>query len=260
MVLFEGTYNSRDIGGLPLVRGGTTASGVLIRSDDLAGLTSTGLAQLAASDVGTIVDFRTPFEQKRRPNRVPEDASITQHQLAIAAGQQPTSAAIKSGNSDLSPEQMNEIIKGIPTLGNLYIEMLTENGTQFAQFINLLANPAARSGLLVHCAIGKDRTGVSTALALSVAGVEPEAIVENYHETQANIAQGWTEQQRARLAEYGITDLPEPVIEIMERSPKWAIEQALAYVTDQGGVNGYLQKQGVTDATLRTVRDRLSGE
>src|SRR5438132_7958171 len=39
---------------------------------------------------------------------------------------------------------------------------------------------APRGGVLVHCHVGRDRTGMVCALALSVAGVPAAAIAEDY--------------------------------------------------------------------------------
>jgi protein tyrosine/serine phosphatase len=46
---------------------------------------------------------------------------------------------------------------------------------------------ASDGATLVHCAAGKDRTGVVCALALSVAGVDRQAIVDDYVQTGERI-------------------------------------------------------------------------
>jgi protein-tyrosine phosphatase len=45
----------------------------------------------------------------------------------------------------------------------------------------------ADGAAIVHCAAGKDRTGVIVAMALTVAGVEPDAIVADYVATADRI-------------------------------------------------------------------------
>ena len=59
----DGAVNARDLGGLPLADGGTTASGVLLRSDNLQGLTPADVGTLV-DDVGVrlVVDLRTGVE------------------------------------------------------------------------------------------------------------------------------------------------------------------------------------------------------
>jgi protein-tyrosine phosphatase len=61
----EGSVNFRDLGGLPLRDGGHTRHGVLYRSDALGTLSPAGLAALAASPIGVVVDFRTQTERGR---------------------------------------------------------------------------------------------------------------------------------------------------------------------------------------------------
>src|SRR5690606_18359402 len=58
--LIPGTFDARDLGGLPLVGGGTVRGGVLLRSDALAAAED-GAALLA--DVGTVIDLRTAQER-----------------------------------------------------------------------------------------------------------------------------------------------------------------------------------------------------
>ena len=58
----EGAVNVRDLGGLPLVGGGVTASGVLLRSDNLQGLSSADVAALESLGVSQVVDLRTANE------------------------------------------------------------------------------------------------------------------------------------------------------------------------------------------------------
>src|ERR687897_3889028 len=59
----EGAANARDLGGLPLEGGGATASGVLLRSDNLQGLTPADVRRLVDDlGVAVVVDLRTGAE------------------------------------------------------------------------------------------------------------------------------------------------------------------------------------------------------
>ncbi|QPE04209.1 tyrosine-protein phosphatase [Microbacterium schleiferi] len=82
----DGTYNFRDIGGLPLASGDDTRTGVLYRSDALSALTPLGLEQLAATDIEVVVDFRTAMEQQMAPDRLPASRHLQTVQLGVLEG------------------------------------------------------------------------------------------------------------------------------------------------------------------------------
>ncbi|MGO8609293.1 tyrosine-protein phosphatase, partial [Rhizobium johnstonii] len=79
----EGLHNFRDTGGTPLSAGGATRSGVLYRSDSLGALTPAGLAELASTRIGVVVDFRTPEERRSAPDRLPDSRPIHVVELSI---------------------------------------------------------------------------------------------------------------------------------------------------------------------------------
>ena len=60
-----------------------------------------------------------------------------------------------------------------------YIELLELGASAFAEAFQRIAAPGGTPAL-VHCAAGKDRTGVLVALLLDVAGVEVELIAADY--------------------------------------------------------------------------------
>ena len=64
------------------------------------------------------------------------------------------------------------------SLADLYLLMLRTSAPHLVDVIDEIAS--ADGPTLVHCAAGKDRTGVSVALALSLLGVRREDIVEDY--------------------------------------------------------------------------------
>jgi len=67
-VAWEGCYNARDLGGLPVVGGGCIRRGALVRSDNLSRLTPAGVAALGASGVRTVLDVRSRYELSLEPH------------------------------------------------------------------------------------------------------------------------------------------------------------------------------------------------
>jgi protein-tyrosine phosphatase len=258
----EGCYNFRDTGGLPLQGGGRTRSGVLYRSDSLGNLTSKGLEELAHTDVGVIVDFRTPQERESGPDRVPQSRPFQMVELPFLEGAMADMAKqfMGAGGTPSSPEMISEAMRSVPSLGDLYIGILEHGATELAQVARLIAASTddAPTAVLVHCTAGKDRTGVATALMLDAVGTERQAIVDDYAESTQNLAGPWTDGMLQSIAAMGVPVTPE-LKTLVAGSPPAEIEKALDWVAAHGGAADYLRSGGLTDAELMALRSRLAG-
>ena len=174
----DGAVNARDVGGLPLEGGGTTATDVLLRSDNLQGLSDKDVRRLVEDHgVSLVVDLRTPAE-------------------VAAEGPGPlVTAGVEHVNLDLIPgwdPQVSDVGRLVPheqreagDMSHYYLGYLDEAPDQVVQALRALTT--AGGAALVHCAAGKDRTGVVVALALAVAGVPREEIVADYALTAERI-------------------------------------------------------------------------
>ena len=183
-IQLEGAHNARDVGGLPAEGGGATRHGVLLRSDALDALTAADVERLV-TDIGLahVIDLRSRAERAERGRGLLGHTSVRHSDLDVVdetelVRRQNTRTASFAAGKD-------------PTLiiADGYVELL-ELGA--AAFVAALEGIVAPGGVpaLVHCAIGKDRTGVLVALLLDAAGVERDAIVADYalsHQTLAHI-------------------------------------------------------------------------
>jgi protein-tyrosine phosphatase len=172
-VSLEGAVNARDLGGLPLVGGGLTASGVVVRSDNLQGLTAHDVARLEALGVERIVDLRTTGEvDLEGPGPLVGRVEIRHRSLFPERG-------------ELTDAAVEDIMIGVAPIVDVYLAYLRHRPDSI---VGALADMASPSGAtLVHCAAGKDRTGMVCALALAAVGVEREAIVADYVATAERI-------------------------------------------------------------------------
>jgi len=261
MSTIDGLYNFRDTGGLPLADGGTTHPGVLFRSDAPSALTDTGSAQLAATSIGVVVDFRTETERAYAPDRLPTTRPITSVNLSILQGA--TGDMIKkfaAPGARPTAEDLDAAMAAVPELGDMYVEMLQGGAAQFAQVARLIAgaDDSASSGVLVHCTAGKDRTGVATALMLDAAGVRREAVVADYAQSEQNLAGPWADGMIHMITSMGVPLTPK-LRTLATGTPPAAIEQALAWTDAAGGAAEYLRSGGLTDAELTALRRRIAG-
>lgn len=158
MISLPGFPNFRDLGGLALVSGGTTAAGRVLRS---AAATSLSSEQLLAAQVGKVrfIDLRSVTETVATPHAL---RNLSQYlNLPI-----------------IDPAREHEFNPGNSSLGEIYAKSLVRNAKTIS---TILAEIAAVEGpVLVSCAAGKDRTGMICALLLDAAGVEPAAIRADY--------------------------------------------------------------------------------
>ena len=258
----EGSFNFRDTGGVPLTSGGATRSGVLYRSDALSGLTPAGLEQVAATDIGVIVDFRTPMERMMAPDRLPPTRPYRVVELALLEGaltglaQQAMQAGAPGGDPDAAAAAVGEALAQLPSLGALYVSMLTHGAEAFAELARLVAT--GEVGVLVHCTAGKDRTGVAIALLLDGVGAERAAVVADYAASEANLSGAWADGMFAMIDAMGVPRTP-TLDELIAATPPAAIEEALAWLDrEHGGSAAYLRSGGLTEAELAALRRRLT--
>ena len=256
----DGLVNFRDTGGTPIASGGHTRAGVLYRSDALANLSPAGREALEASPIGVVVDLRTPTERVASPNILPSTRPIRSVELPIRAGSMLDTLVELGEGPALTPEQVLQATSTLPSPGDLYVMMLESSAADFAEVARLVALPDGddHPGVLVHCTAGKDRTGVATALILDAVGAERERVVADYATTESNLAGPWADAMFAAVSSYGIPITP-ALGTLMAKSPREAIEQALAWVDAEfGGAAGYLASGGLTGEDLAAFRKRLA--
>lgn len=183
-VRLEGAVNVRDLGGLPTEDGGRTAAGRLFRADNLQGLTGSDVATLVeAHRVRLVLDLRTEVEVRLEgPAPLQALAQVRHERLSLlpAAGARTDVAA-----QDVLPWASTDRLSlhrhrgGPEVVSGLYLQYLTDRPDSVVAALRAVAD-LREGAAVVHCAAGKDRTGVLVALALSVAGVQRAAIVADY--------------------------------------------------------------------------------
>jgi protein-tyrosine phosphatase len=166
-----GAHNVRDVGGLPAV-GGTVRRRVLLRGDNLDSLTTDDVA-LLRDEVGLrgVVDLRAPHEGPRAAEWVPNLGITWLHESLVDFTGLTTPQRSPDDGIDW-PE--------------MYRRMLEVAGPVLARILAFLVSDGHTPALL-HCAAGKDRTGIATSVLLAVAGVERDAIVADYLATEQRI-------------------------------------------------------------------------
>ncbi len=268
--IFDGVPNSRGLGGLPLRGGGQTPDGVLYRSSSLQSITPEGLQQFAASPIGMVADLRTPGERAAAANRLPTDRLVETIDASINVGNMTppdldkSHASAHHALSEMAKKMEGGALKTvehlIPSLGFLYEQMLHEAASQFAIVASLVAQvePGRDNAVLIHCTAGKDRTGIATALILDTAGVEREAVIEDYAVSQDYLAEGWSKEMLKKMQQAGVPLEPR-LVAVVTTTPPEAIEEALRWVDKHHGSSAdYLRHGGLTTKQVDAVIGALN--
>ena len=168
----EGLFNVRDLGGLPLKRGGTTPTGAFLRSESPDLVTPAGWRALEGRGVRTVVDLRQQVERDREPVRTPEQV-VVRHVDHDGLADHP----------DFWAGYWENGLVGTPLYFLPHLAALPERTVAVLAAIA----DAPAGAVLVHCGAGRDRTGVIAAVLLAIAGVEEDAIAADYLETIENV-------------------------------------------------------------------------
>ena len=161
----------RDLGGLPVKRGGVTRFKSLIRSDNIEFLSSTDWQLLSDYGVKTIIDLRFPHEIKK--DHVARPLEIKTINISL-----------DSGDDQIFWSKCK--MEGLWCTPLYYKDHLHKFSDISALVMKTIAN--APEGVLFHCASGRDRTGLITMLLLHLAGVEPDVIAQDHEMSHKNLS------------------------------------------------------------------------
>jgi protein tyrosine/serine phosphatase len=171
---FDSLHNFRDFGGYA-AGGRRMAIGRFFRSATHALATDADLERLAALNIAAVVDLRRPDERARQPSR--RWAGFSGVVVENHDGDEGSHHESWDGfmaQWDMSKEHFRQYILGYYSRAP-YMPRLLD---LFSRYFDTLAN--VDGGVVVHCAAGKDRTGLAVALTHALAGVHRDDIINDY--------------------------------------------------------------------------------
>lgn len=163
-VAFDRLHNFRDFGGYAAADGRKVRSAQLYRSDSLGKLGGEDVTRFAALGVRTVIDLRYTSEVEAG-GRVPDRDGLAYHQLSIE-------------HRPYNQAQLASSVEPVRYLADRYAEVAADGAVELAAVLRIIAADSAP--LVVHCASGKDRTGLVAALVLSLLGVGADDVVTDY--------------------------------------------------------------------------------
>jgi protein-tyrosine phosphatase len=223
---FEGVLNFRDLGGYRTAGGGRTKWGQVFRADSLHSLTPSDHASFEGLGLRVIYDLRTDREREQRPNAVIEAEELRSVWLPLIAANQL--------DSDSLAERLKD---GEQFLLDVYQGMVANSARVFGELLSGLTKPDGLPAVF-HCAAGKDRTGMTAAILLTVLGVSEDDVLDDYELTSRHRSAQKRAEIISSLEHLGLG--PEVAAGLLS-TPRWVMETVLQSIrADHGSVEGYL--------------------
>ena len=242
-VRLNNVFNLRDLGGHATHDGGKVRTGMVFRADGLNRLDDADIEVVRPLGLRTVIDLRTDLERT--------DHGIAPHD---ALG----SAIVHLPVIDvLWPSEGADAAHPVDYLVARYLEMTEGVGAAaLAGVVRLLAttDPDACPAVF-HCSAGKDRTGVTAAVLLSILGVPDDEIAVDYHHTADAMTDlvAWIRAQVERRPD-PMADQPD----VFLACPPEAMIGFLDSMVDRhGSIVDYVRSVGVTDDEVAGLRSRL---
>ena len=223
--LLETTLNTRDLGGYKSVLDGKILEKYRIfRSDVQNDPSEKDIDFLKEHNISTIIDMRGEKDTTRKPSGFVDRESFTYINIPIDEG---------SG----IPESVDQV-------GASYLEIA--QAKNMPRVFKAIAN--AEGGVMFNCTAGKDRTGVVSAVILSLCGVSREDVIRDYLITK--------ECNRERF-ELIHKNFPEIDMNIVIPSERYMQEFLHEIDTQYGGTEEYLLSIGVTEKEIQKIIHKL---
>lgn len=227
--------------------------GVLLRADNLQSLSARDVRVLIEEEgLDVVVDLRTDVEvELEGPGPLTAEVAVRIEHRSLfpdSGGNTDLDAGTVKpwgrADEDESPDE--------PPAVRAYMSYLRHRPDSVVGSVRTIAR--ADGAVLVHCAAGKDRTGVVVALALDAAGVDRERIVGDY------LATG----QRIHAIVARLVSSPTYRRELEGHDPqrqapvRGTMERLLDLVDERfGGSAAWLSARGLEGPDLERLRRRL---
>jgi len=252
VVSFEGACNFRDIGGYPTTQGRTVRWGQVFRAGVLSYFKDSDRSRLHAMQVQAICDLRRADERTKEPTRWPDQNA---QPLSFDDGvDRPTIRAFAA----LHPQTGEGMFAAMTDLYRALPKWMSGRIRGMFQCI-----ARGRLPIIIHCAAGKDRTGIAIGLLLADLGVDRTTIMEDYLLTNASDFEAFIRSQHE--AQLGLADerhpllaMPQEMRRVLLSAQTEFLQAAFDAIDREGGVDEFLRRTcEISDAERAKVREQL---
>lgn len=168
----ENTINFRDLGGLKTKDGRTVRKGFIYRSDNLSKLETADFGRFNALRIATVYDLRTDHEIKGKEDHLPANVHYLHTPVVQDNAGEIKGLKKRVLNGEITEQQAKDMT------ARFYADAVTVNIGSVKDILKQITS--SNQPVLYHCSAGKDRTGIISALILSVLNVDRQVIVDDF--------------------------------------------------------------------------------
>jgi len=251
---FDAVDNFRDFGDYATAAGRRVRPGRLYRSAHHARATDADLDRIAALGLATVVDLRRPGERRHQPSRRPAGSVCAVIESDHDdGGEAPHITFLKTADltEDSGRAFMHDAYRRLP-FEPPHLDL-------FARFFRTLGE--TDGPVLIHCAAGKDRTGLLAALTHHLVGVSRDDMIEDYLLTNRAVDLEARAPDIARQlhAMTGRTASHGAVVAFLGVEPDFLDVAFRTIEAEHGTLDAYLERALGVDAALRDrITERLA--
>ncbi len=226
--------NCRDLGGYPAAGGRRTQFARILRCGIPDSVTPEDMQLLQEYGIRAVMDLRGDYETHAQPSSFLQNPAFQYHHISLY---------------EINPA----VIRESKQLWDVYESSVEEYGANYLRVLRQLA--AGGVPTLVHCFLGKDRTGILCALLLALAGVGEADIIADYQVSAAYLRPFY---QQAANAENGL--MWETNREHLDSTPE-NMRHLLAFLRERySGAQGYVRSLGLSEGEIATIRSLMLEE
>jgi protein-tyrosine phosphatase len=247
-----GVANFRDIGGYKTSDGRMLKRHVIYRSGELSGATSHDQQILTSLQLRYEIDLRTDTERTESPSRWGDHPPEV---ISISVGMPRKSDPARS----LNGAELRTASQARSYMQQTTARLALDGAADIGQVIRRLAE--GDEPALIHCSAGKDRTGVTVAVLMTLLGVPRDQVDREYVKSNEAVDQ---QLERAKAREQSgaslrITDLTPDALRTMLGADASYLDAAFSAIDKQFGSFDAYTKNGlkITSRQIQALRARL---
>jgi protein-tyrosine phosphatase len=240
-LVWDGILNVRDLGGHPTEDGRETQFGRIVRADNIRRLSDEGWKSLVDYGIRTVVDLRTEEELDADP-----PAELPVEVLHVPFMDDDPMMFDRAEKASVAASDVAAATREV------YLIFIEGSHDKIVDVIEAIVD-APEGGVVVHCAGGKDRTGLTVAFLLRMAGVGLQEIAADYALSE--------ERLKPRHARWLAETTDQVELERLKRIMQTPAASMVGVLEElerrHGSIEGFLQAGGARDDIGERVRARL---
>lgn len=240
-------HNFRDAGGYATRDGRQVKWQHLYRSGHMSRISGDDVAALHALGIDTIIDLRANDERSERPTVWHDDTEteLWARDHDFSAGSLSDLALRPDFRAEHSREGMLEIYRLLPH----------EQAGSYSELFTRIAQ--GRLPILYNCSAGKDRTGLASALLLTLLGVDDATIIDDYLLSN-DVIPGLMDYMSTNPKYARMMSQPDKAMPVLRAEADY-LETSMAVIArDHGTVERYLGEVLSIDAAMQqAIREQL---